>query len=511
MPPHNPAADRGASAVEYVGLVMLVAAIVFVATAAVLPSRIGETISNSIACVFADVLPGGGGECDSSGESLASDDEADDDTPEPDSNPAPNPEPSDDMVVRPADLAGGAQDGAADAACLTLMCGPDEAGETWADVGDTAANVDPAVWDEEGNAPQLDQVFFDFGSDDEGGAPDPDTPPDEVNDWWEGLSETEREEVMRDDPDSLRNLDGIPAEVRDDLNREFLGDEIERRLEEEEMSREDALNVDNDDSDDMVELRELVNLEETLNADGEDDPDVVDGDEYFMLSLDPDEGRSAVSRGNPDTADNVSTMVPGTGITWEAVNGQLGRADSVHDAASAQNGDDHASIAWIGYDTPSAVEVAFSDSKAEEGQEELIDFQNGLRETHEGEPSNNTIIGHSFGSTMVGLAAQTQLGDPHDPLAADNLIFTGSPGVRGSSASDLDIDPDNVHATRSADDDVVGDFIARRFGANVTGDDYGANQFTTDPGTDHTQYFDDHESTQMEYMGAVVAGEAPEE
>ncbi|RNL82489.1 hypothetical protein EFW17_19430 [Halostreptopolyspora alba] len=365
-------------------------------------------------------------------------------------------------------------------------------------MGDTAFDADPALWDGENGGPQTSNVLFGFGDDDPELAPDPDAAPDEVNDWWEELSEDEREEVMEQEPEHIRDLDGIPSDVRHDLNQDFLEEETQRRLEEEGLTREEALEIDSDADDELVELRELVKLEETLNGD--------DGDDYYLLALDPEEERSIVSRGNPDTADNVSTLVPGTGIGWEAMNGQLGRAESLHEAASAADrGSDHASIAWIGYDTPNWVQAA-SDWNARGGRDELIGFQDGLRATHEGEPSNNTVIGHSYGSTVVGGSAQSSIlgGEAVD---ADNLILTGSPGAMSNNVEELDVDPDNVHTTRSEDDEVVGDVLAWAHGTDVTSGWYGANVFESEPGTGHSDYFDDPQSGQMRYMGEVIAGE----
>src|SRR5699024_10733765 len=69
-----------------------------------------------------------------------------------------------------------------------------------------------------------------------------DHPPHVVKAWWDSLSEEEREQAMEEDANHLRDLNGIPADVRDQLNREYLEDEISRiegEIEELEEKRND--------------------------------------------------------------------------------------------------------------------------------------------------------------------------------------------------------------------------------------------------------------------------------
>lgn len=52
--------------------------------------------------------------------------------------------------------------------------------------------------------------------------------PTEVSNWWNSLTEEERREFMEKNPDAIRNLDGMPGQVRDKLNREALPDELDQ-------------------------------------------------------------------------------------------------------------------------------------------------------------------------------------------------------------------------------------------------------------------------------------------
>ncbi len=68
------------------------------------------------------------------------------------------------------------------------------------------------------------------------------------------------------------------------------------------------------------------------------------------------------------------------------------------------------------------------------GRSGLNTFENGLRASHVGPPSIDTVIGHSYGSTVVGAAAS---GGHH--LDADNVIAVGSPGMLVDRAGRLNL------------------------------------------------------------------------
>ena len=339
--------------------------------------------------------------------------------------------------------------------------------------------------------------------------------PSTVNTWWNSLSEEEQQQALEDHPELLRDLDGIPTTVRDQLNRDHLDEEIDRLEEEiaehEERVRETAaLGSSNSDSlalsmasDDTLdqELQTLLDLRESLEDDSAD---------RYLLALDPNgRGRAIVSNGNPDTADNVATLVPGTTTTWQSIDTQMGRANSLVDAANdAAENDEHAVISWIGYDAPSIVEAAGT-GRAEGAVDELSRFQDGLRATHENSTqSNNTVIGHSYGSTVVGHTAQSEAS-----LNADEIVLVGSPGTDAQHASELGFLPENVHASTAKNDGITG-LTDLTHGADPTDPDFGATVFESDEGneggpwplrTAHSEYFED-DSASLEYMGEVIAG-----
>ncbi|ASU85075.1 hypothetical protein CDO52_21805 [Nocardiopsis gilva YIM 90087] len=327
-----------------------------------------------------------------------------------------------------------------------------------------------------------------------GGVPKEGSDPKKVNAWWEGLTPSVQEALKAEQPDRLRMMDGIPAAVRDELNREHLTKEIPR--------------IKQEHGEDSTEYKELDKLRENLNDD--------DSDAYLLgLDTSGEVGRAIVSEGNPDTAANVANLVPGTDTDWMSVNGQHGRASRLKQAADVAARDhgetpDNAVISWIGYDAPSALEAPL-EGRAKTGAEDLVSFQEGLKASHEGRPANTTVIGHSYGSTVVGHALQktgTSIGDGESSdgakLDVDSVIAVGSPGMGAHHVSDLDIPSSNVHVSQGADDWIAMTPVAVH-GTDPSSDDFGATVFdSSDYG--HSDYFNKPKDKPMSYMGGVIAG-----
>ncbi|MFE6307451.1 alpha/beta hydrolase [Nocardiopsis sp. NPDC057823] len=350
------------------------------------------------------------------------------------------------------------------------------------------------------------------------GLPSPEDHPSVVNTWWNSMDEQEQRQAMEDHPELLRDLDGIPTVVRDELNRDHLDDEI-ARLEEEiadaKGERDEAMDSLSDSSSgigaygsqtDLSELEEELETLTTLHTNLNDE----NADRYLLALDTENRGRAIVSTGNPDTADNVATLVPGTTTTWQSVNDQLGRAEALHQSASiADREGEHAVISWIGYDAPNVPEAA-GRGRAEGAVDELSGFQDGLRATHENtSASHNTVIGHSYGSTVVGHTAQSEVG-----LNADEIVLVGSPGADAEHVSELGFAPEDVH-TSTAKNDGITNLTELTHGADPTSPDFGATVFESDEGSDggpwplgaaHSEYFN-RGTASLEYMGEVIAGQ----
>ncbi|WP_258347904.1 alpha/beta hydrolase family protein [Saccharopolyspora gregorii] len=166
---------------------------------------------------------------------------------------------------------------------------------------------------------------------------------------------------------------------------------------------------------------------------------------------------------------------------------------------------------WAAGATRALFEKAVAqDGFAVEAKGELARFQEGLRATHEGEPSHNTVLGHSYGSTVAGYAARDH------GMATDEIVFLGSPGVGVEHARELGVPPEHVWSGTSGDDVIdhatpsldPRDFFDGEddhwFGMNPSDPHFGARSLETDPDGGHTDYWD--RRTSLESMARVVAG-----
>lgn len=189
-------------------------------------------------------------------------------------------------------------------------------------------------------------------------------------------------------------------------------------------------------------------------------------------------------------------------------------------------------IAWFGYDAPQALPSATERSYADNAAPALDRFQDGLRASHDGSPSYNTVLGHSYGTTVVGDAASHGR-----TLNADAVVFAASPGTTVEHASDLSLagvshDDVGLHvfATKAANDPVplyadtrIGGYLTglSDFGRDPTDHDFGGQVFASDPGSSgpwytfgydpaaHSQYWDPG-SKSLQGMGEIIAGHGEE-
>ncbi|WP_369384196.1 alpha/beta hydrolase [Streptomyces sp. cg36] len=256
--------------------------------------------------------------------------------------------------------------------------------------------------------------------------------PADRRDWWAHLSPSQRDEYLAACPDIIGNLDGIPATVRDEANRDNL------RLLIGKLS-----GVDSEEA--RAKLAGLRSIDEQLRA--APAPGVPP---MYLLGIgDQGNGRAIVAFGDPDTSRNVSAYVPGLGTKLDKgfAEGTVNRARDT--ALGARELDpSSAAIVWLGYDAPQSIDVA-STSDAEAGAPAYNQFMAGISATHEAGDPHITAIGHSYGSLTVGLAAQRG-GIP----GADDIVLVGSPGTEAKTAADLGVGKDHVYVG-AAKNDVV--------------------------------------------------------
>ncbi|MFD3923137.1 alpha/beta hydrolase [Streptomyces sp. NPDC058595] len=257
--------------------------------------------------------------------------------------------------------------------------------------------------------------------------------------WWQGLTEERREEYLAVHPDTIGNLDGIPAAVRDAANRDNLA-----------LLMGKLAGAEDDGSRTM--LAGLRSIDEQLRAGGHPP--------MFLLGIgDEGNGRAVVSYGNPDTARNVSAYVPGlgTGLDEDFAENDLKRARDTLMGASEYDAST-ASIVWLGYDAPQLsvdditgnTDVMFTDN-AEAGGAAYGEFMSGIAATNHHENPHLTAVGHSYGSLTVGQAAQRDGGIP----GVDDIVLVGSPGTGADSAADLGVGRGHVYVGAAENDPVT--------------------------------------------------------
>lgn len=151
-------------------------------------------------------------------------------------------------------------------------------------------------------------------------------------------------------------------------------------------------------------------------------------------------GRIVEVFGDLVKADRIAVLVPGVANRADNFNTGLGdvrdrapavQAQALYDATrAAAPGHRVAVIAWLGYDAPQGVgRSAAREELARAGAISLDRFTTDLATLR---PSAGiTVIGHSYGSVVAGLAAADL------PSQVRDLVVIGSPGMGVSRVSDL--------------------------------------------------------------------------
>ncbi|MBN6034441.1 alpha/beta hydrolase [Amycolatopsis sp. 195334CR] len=334
--------------------------------------------------------------------------------------------------------------------------------------------------------------------------------------WWSSLSPAGQAILLRDRPAALGRMDGLPADVRDRANRVVLAeqrgglqrerDEVQRKLD----------GLQESDPREMDEFHELERRREELDGKlaGLDKVDQKLGStegadpssRHYLLGIDGGgDGQAIVAKGNPDLAQHVATYVPGTGSGLAEIEADLNRADKMQDAALRSAPDSSASvITWLGYDAPDSVPDAIEQKYAHGAKESLGDFQEGLRAAHVGEPSHNTLLGHSYGFVTAAVTAR------EGGLPVDELVSVAGPGATVDHASQLNLPPEHVWAT-VADKDPVNDQPFH--GEDPADAEFGGRVFDSSPAQSpwplsidsHSEYWSEGNKA-LRNMGHIIAG-----
>ncbi|UWM49331.1 alpha/beta hydrolase family protein [Streptomyces carpaticus] len=287
--------------------------------------------------------------------------------------------------------------------------------------------------------------------------------------WWAALTDEEQAAYLSLHPAEIGTLDGLPTTTRDTANRAVLQVE-EARLRQEldallraepekyaySTSQKEGVSVRtvSDEWAEWNQRRELL-AGQLTGIDAINERFAMTGEnnlpEAYLLGFDTEGlGHAIIANGNPDTADHTAVYVPGTTSRLSESEGDIRRMTDLWRAAGVMGVDGVSTITWIGYDAPqSIVPEAAKRSFAEAGAPLFNSFATGLQVAQGGaEASHTTVIAHSYGSTVVGVASQ------QERLAVDDIIVAGSPGMTVNHAAELGIGEEHVWSLGSFSDPV---------------------------------------------------------
>lgn len=298
-----------------------------------------------------------------------------------------------------------------------------------------------------------------------------------IGTWWASLShdaQTAAEEVA---PQLIGNLQGVPYPVRDRANRAYLASSIAT------LERQISETVGRGSVEELrANLRMLQQIREAVGGPESNPP-------RSLVVIDTSwPGRAAVALGDLEAADYVSYVVPGMFFTvdgqivdWTETalslyDSQLGWLRSLAAADGVAATSKVATVAWMGYETPSLFTVGTL-SLAYEGAHYLRAALDGLRAVRGENQPFLSVLTHSYGSTAAAIALS---GDSND-VEVDSLVMVGSPGVTVDSARDLAVRGGNIFVGEASWDPVVDTAF---HGLDPGSDAFGAHVFKVSGGVD---------------------------
>ena len=290
-----------------------------------------------------------------------------------------------------------------------------------------------------------------------------------------------QQELVRRHPAMMGSTDGVPWRLRAAANQVLVRHELDKA-------------VAADDNAMIALLRRLQREQ--------------------VIVFDPRREHLGVVHGDLDAAENIAVFIPGMGSTFtgffNGTNGTDNKAAALYREANAAHPGSTAVIAWLGYAAPTghtvdpvrAMAEAGSDKHAKQGAKNLEGFVQGLALSTE---RRLTLVGHSYGTLVVGLALKA--GTP-----VDEAVLVGSPGIGVDRVRELDAQLTGTISVLSAPGDVVADLAY--FGHDPDAPSFGATRLTTNatgrPRVEaHANYFVEG-SQSLRNMAAVVTGDRPE-
>lgn len=350
---------------------------------------------------------------------------------------------------------------------------------------------------------------------------------EEVAAWWHALTPEEQNAVIEKEYASIGNLDGIEAWARDKANRKKLEDRLaflkeemksinERREKYPDASDEEILSLDQLNI--IKEYKAALAIKRTLNKGG------PDTHLYLYEAITNGRGyetpHAAIAVGDVDTANYVSTYVPGmdTSVADSCENMTKTMRNLRDKAENEGSGGNVATIGWIGYDCPTnpldtGETDVLSTAEAERGGNSLAKHLEGIQDSRNAGIKGKstvyqTVLGHSYGSTTSSYAMAKVRSD-----VVDSYFVFGSPGLK-SGAWDMNLPENHSYVMRFGDDDIKwGNFIwgsgSGALGKDPMDADSGFQRVTPEDSktrvTGHSGYLVDGSKAQEQIAKVIVA------
>lgn len=284
---------------------------------------------------------------------------------------------------------------------------------------------------------------------------EPDASPQDTEDWWNGLGAEQQQWMVSHRPDWVRNRDGIPTQVRNDANRNYLP--VERARLQDQLQRELQAHPNPNQPPYGVPAQML----QRKISDPDKIGDAINQKDTYLIGLDDsgDNTKAVVSVGNPDTANNVAVTIPGMGSRADAGGtiegmvreGTLMQSETLTQLERAGRGDETAAtVAWLGYVTAPNLAAAGDDARAVGAAPVLTHYLDSIDVTSAGDTDPHlTLVGHSYGSLTSGLALQDGASS-----VVDDYVAYGSPGFYAMDEVQLGMREGHVFVMQAPDDPI---------------------------------------------------------
>lgn len=227
----------------------------------------------------------------------------------------------------------------------------------------------------------------------------------------------------------------------------------------------------------------------------------VDG--HTLLACDPPDGTRIVEAlGDVAMADHIAVIVPGNGhhlgnyFTERGPVAPRARGELLLRTMQALDpGSRVAVVVWVGYHAPDGLAAAASSGPARDGATDLARLTHYLPRS-----AHLTLVGHSYGSTVAGLALATG--------RADDYVALGSPGMGIWRRAELGTET-RLWAAQ-AESDWIRFFPRARLGRIGLGraplhPEIGATRFGTGDIAGHCGYYTEH-SESLRNIARIAVG-----